>query len=239
MAGHITSTSETARKVLHDIAESKEEKDKYSKSNEPAGPFVELAYHRQMFIELLLVRHVDNYFNYLSSLLFEIFTQRPESMKSGEKVDVELVLEHKSMESLTRGLAERKVDALSYSSFATLLSFFKERFSLSICADEHVDAVNEYIETRNIIVHNRGIINRRYLEKIGQTHRKMGQLRLLDITDLDAIVPTFFSTVKSLDQQARSHMKIRGHYFDIPAIVHKEYEQAKERYRDALGKTPN
>jgi len=59
-----------------------------------------LRQHSQFLSEVVLVRLVESYLHYLSSLLFEIFTQRPETMKSSEKIDVETVLSQGSLENL-------------------------------------------------------------------------------------------------------------------------------------------
>jgi hypothetical protein len=64
-----------------------------------------------------------------------------------------------------RALAERKVDGLSYSSFLDLSQFFEERFHLTLVDDKDAQFVTEAIEVRNISVHNRCIVNRRYRQK--------------------------------------------------------------------------
>ena len=229
MASHISQISESAREALFDTAHTDAERDKYQPSEDPPGPLVELAYHRQFFIGILLVRHVENYLNYLSSFLFEIFTQRPECMKSSEKVDLEFLLEHESMETLVHGIAKRKVESLSYSSFSALASFFEDHFSLSICPAEHFEVVNEGIETRNIIVHNRCVINRRYVEKTGDKLDRVGEHRDLYESDLAGLIPILFEAVKSLDRTARRHLGIRGHRFDITKILSAEYASARKR----------
>jgi len=236
MAAHIDRVSEIAREALLNTAHTDEERDKLRAAKEYTGPFVELAYHRQFFVEILLARHVENYLNYLSSLLYEIFTQRPECMKSNEKVDFEFVLGHGSMETLVRGIAERKVETLSYSSFSALQEFFEEHFGLSICPTEHADVVNEAIETRNIAVHNRCIINRRYVEKTGKGRDRISKRRVLHSDDLESLVPILFWAVKSLDQAARKHLKILGHRFDIARILGDEYASARKRMREAIAK---
>ena len=68
------------------------------------------------------MRHVENFLNYLSSLLNEIFIQRPEILKSSEKIDLEIVLGHSSIEDLVQTIAERKVENLSYKSLIDLVS---------------------------------------------------------------------------------------------------------------------
>lgn len=234
MAAHIDRVSEIAGEALRDTAHTDEERDKLRAAEEYISPFVDLAYHRQFFVEIFLARHVENYLNYLSSLLYEIFTQRPECMKSNEKVDFEFVLGHRSMETLVSGIAERKVETLSYSSFSALQEFFEDHFGLSICPTEHADVVNEAIETRNIAVHNRCIINSRYVEKTGKGRTRIGKRRVLYSADLESLVPILFLAVQSLDQVTRKHLKIVGHRFDIARILGDEYKSARRRMREAM-----
>lgn len=119
------------------------------------GPADELKANRQLLIETILVRHIEDFINYLSAVLFEIFTTRPETLKSSDKVEVSKVLEHDSIESLVREIAENKVDSLSYSSFSKMSDFFEERFNIAIASKEDIESIKEFIEIRNIFVHNR------------------------------------------------------------------------------------
>lgn len=233
MALNIAHSSETAREVLYDTSHTDEERLQYQPSDDPVEPIVELAFHRQTLLELLLVRHIENYLNYISSLLFEIFIQRPECMKSGEKVDIEFVLQHQSIDTLVRGLAERKVETLSYSSFSSLRSFFEEHFNLSICPEQHFVQLNEAIENRNIIVHNRGIINKRYVENTGLRSDKVGKVRSLGIDAIESIIQALLSIVKSLDKEVRKHLKLSSHRFDIPKVMESEWKKAKERFKES------
>lgn len=161
MASHAEHASDMAHKaLLLAFGRDKERTMKLKTEREQwVGPLAHLAVHRQFVIESLLCRHIENYLNYLSALLFEIFVQRPESMKSGEKLELEFVLGHESMKSLIWGIAERKVGELSYRSFGRLVGFFQERFGIEICPEADRDRVNDAIETRNISVHNRCRIN--------------------------------------------------------------------------------
>jgi hypothetical protein len=178
---------------------------------------------------MLLIRHIDNYLNFLSSLLYEIFVQRPECMRSSQSVEIQFVLSHDSMEALVRGLAEKKVENLSYESFARLREFFDKNFSLSICTNDESTLISEFIETRNIAVHNRAIINRRYVERTGKPQARVGTKRLLGTGDLEAIVPILFGAVRSLDREARAHLAIRGHRLNLHATFREEYDRAEQK----------
>jgi len=167
--------------------------------------------NRQFFLETALVRHVENYLNYLSSLLFEIFTQKPETLRSSEKIEITTVLDCENISDVVRVFAEKKVENLSFSSIRELYDFFKERFKLKLFSEDLIPNVVEAIETRNISVHNRCIINRRYISKTGSDSELLGKRKDLNITKLNEFVSIFLESVKILDQKARSKLGIRGH----------------------------
>ena len=200
------------------------------------GPLTVLSAHAQFHNEVFLVRHIENYLSYLSALLFQIFRHRPETMRSSEKVDLEFVLEHSSYDSLIQGLAEKKVETLSYSSFDRLAQFFEGQFGLSICATTDLPLIRESIETRNISVHNRCRISRRYLEKVPASTRKLGATRFLGIADIDLLAPALHRAVSQLDRDARRHLKLPGVRFDVQEIQAEKYEKGYARYQENLRK---
>lgn len=213
---HIDRTAEVAHKALleteDDPGKRRELEDSWSKRK---GAIDALRDQRQFFIEIVLVRHVENYLNYLSSLLFEIFTQRPETLRSSDKIELEEVLRHATVDGIVRSVAERKVESLSYSSFQDLAGFFQDRFSLSLAADEDVPTIIHAIETRNISVHNRCVVNRRFVSRTGDDTTPVGDRKKLFINYLHRLVPLLMSAVRHVDRRARSHLKLKGTRFDI------------------------
>lgn len=181
---------------------------------------------RQFFLEIVLVRHVENYLNYLSSLLEEIFTRRPETLKSSEKVELELVLSHSTMDDFVKTIAERKVDSLSYSSFQALRQYFCEHFGLEICAESDLNKFIVYAEIRNISVHNRCVVNHRYLERTGSELLKAGELRQLYRDDIFDLVALFKEAVKGIDKLARKKFNLTGHRFKVDDLNRAAFSEA-------------
>jgi hypothetical protein len=194
--------------VLHDSKVDEEIKERRAKRKKMIDVVKD---NRQFFLETALVRHVENYLNYLASLLFEIFTQRPETLKSSEKIEISTVLDCESISDMVRVFAERKVESLSFSSIKELYDFFKERFKLELFPANLIATVVEAIETRNISVHNRCIINKRYVLKTGCDSELIGKRKELTISELNEFVSVFLESVKALDEKARSKLKIKGH----------------------------
>lgn len=171
--------------------------------------------NRQFFFETAIVRHVENYLNYLSSLLLDIFIRRPETLRSSERVEISSVLSFQSIPDLVKAFAERKVENLSYSSIAELCDFFKDRFKVELFSVGEMPTVIEAIETRNISVHNRCFINNRYIQKTETDPAQIGKIKELFTKDLDRFVIVFLRSVKDVDKKARFKLKVSGHRLRI------------------------
>ena len=207
-AEHVARTAHTALLETEDNPTKRAEMEARWSSRK--GPIAELKANRQLLLEVILVRHVENFINYLAGLLFEIFTARPETLKSSDKVEVAKVLEHDSIESLVREIAEQKVDSLSYSSFSKLVEFFQERFGINIADERDVLFIHEHIEVRNISVHNRCLINKRFVARTGGSASEIGKKKELFGKDLEALTPKLAQVVKSVDLAVRRKMKVKG-----------------------------
>ena len=210
LVGYADRVRKIAGDALKDVAETDDEKEKRGKNQEKPGPIDMLRQHRQQIIEIILVRHVEAYLNYLSGVLFEIFTQRPETLRSSEKVEVADILQHDTVKDIVQDLAQRKVDSLAYSSFDTLRDFFRDRFNLEIAQPDVSAVITEAIETRNISVHNHCLINERYVNRTGTSPNSIGTLRRLGIGDLDNVIPLLVKSVTTLDKMTRKKLGLKG-----------------------------
>ena len=68
-----------------------------------------------------------------------------------------------------------KVDSLSYSSFSNLVGFFQKRFKIAIANELEIKLIHEYIEIRNISVHNRCFINKRFIASMNLDASHLGK----------------------------------------------------------------
>ncbi|MEE8343205.1 MAG: hypothetical protein V3R51_05325 [Gammaproteobacteria bacterium] len=210
MVAHIESVANTAHETLLKGATPKKKAQLERDWKNRKSPLDELKKNRQFFMEIIVVRHVENYLNYLSSMLREIFVSRPETLRSSEKIDLETVLRHGSINDLVLTIAERKVENLTYSSIQDLEEFFSERFHLKLIEDDQRKVLVDAIETRNISVHNRCVINKRYIARTGNKSLPEGSLRDLGYGDVKKFAKLFATSVASIDKDARKRLKVPG-----------------------------
>ena len=183
MSVHITEASKAAKEYFQKYGEEEIFKDLESVSI----PVDILKKHLQLLFELLVCRHVDNYLTYLSNLLSEAFRLRPELLRSNAKVEVDMILQHKSLDDLISVLAERKIQKLAYEPFTQVVRFFKSRLDLEIAGEEDLSRLTEAIEIRNISVHNACVINRRYMQRLRLDSSLIGTMKRLNIENVEPL----------------------------------------------------
>lgn len=170
---------------------------------------IQLKKHVPFFNEVMLCRHVDNMLNYFSGLLYEIFTSRPDTLRSSQKIEVSHVLEHASMESFIQAIAWRQVEELSYRSFKDLVKYFQEKFGLEILKDEAVlDALSESVEIRNLSAHNRCVVNKKFIAKSCVAADALGKRLTLSIDYVSGMVDLIFDVVHGIDKHAIEHLSL-------------------------------
>jgi hypothetical protein len=164
--------------------------------------------HIWFFIEIILVRHVENYLNYLAELLFEIFSQKPETLISSGKIEIEEIMRHDSIDSLIQSIAEDKVEAMSYKSFSDLNKYFAKHFNLTLVHEDKLAEIVKAIEIRNISVHNRCIINERYANRVGGDCQ-VGQKKEVGLKYLWNLIDLLAECVSRTDEEAQAKFKLK------------------------------
>lgn len=129
----------------------------------------------RIVMEMVIVRGTDNFLTYVSELLALVFTSRPETLKSSETIKLEEILQHGTMDDLVKRLAERRVERLSYQGMKDLQKDLSERLGFDIFpSSESLTRAVRIIEVRNLIVHNRGVVNRTFLVRTEDSSLEVG-----------------------------------------------------------------
>jgi hypothetical protein len=127
-------------------------------------------------IRVLGLSHLVTIFEgYLADVVREIFLVHPEALKSARKLTAETVLNLGERKQIVSYLAEKETKKLLNKSFKDVANDFSKKFNISL-DDSGVSAerIVEIMATRNIHVHNMGIVNRRYLESVKDGKLKVG-----------------------------------------------------------------
>lgn len=126
---------------------------------------------------MILCRSVDNFLIYLAEILALVFRTNPETLKSGETVRLDFLLQFQSFSELVNAIVDKRVNDLSYSGMEDLSTYLSERLGFDLFpARENLKRARYLIEVRNLIVHSRGIINTRFLRKLKDLEGDFGNL---------------------------------------------------------------
>lgn len=133
---------------------------------------------------------------YLSSLLHTVFILHPYQMLARSKstdaeglrigagepvVPLKSVLESETREQLLASIVEERVDRLSYRSVASLDAYFREALRLPLSDDAALlRTVSRLVAMRNLLVHNRGLVNRRFRLLWGDDAPAIGERVVVD-----------------------------------------------------------
>ena len=133
---------------------------------------------RQLLLELFIIRIVDTFERYIVELLREVMRVKPEILSSSDRsLSTEYVLQFDNMNDFLNDLIENRVTSLAYLGFKKLHSWCTDR-GIEIQGKKYdIDAIVEVIATRNIIVHNRSAVDKRYKMSVPSSSLELGSTR--------------------------------------------------------------
>lgn len=138
--------------------------------------------HKQSLVSAVAVTE-----NYLLSSLRLIFTMYPqkltlniEGIPAEKKIDLDIILEAKDLDLLLANIIENKLIKIFYESPQRYFQFIEAVLTITI-PEEMKDEFIEVKATRDIIVHNAGITNSVYINKVSENARAVeGQILPVD-----------------------------------------------------------
>jgi hypothetical protein len=139
-----------------------------------------LPFHKEAvgetLVGLCLCRMIDICLKYVSDALRLVYSKYPGGIAElNDKIDVRLVFQVGSMEELRAELLERKVTKLSYSSLKALDKYLLKNLTVSLFPDEESKNIAcLLVDVRNLIVHNAGIVNRKFKEEHPESPAPLG-----------------------------------------------------------------
>jgi hypothetical protein len=195
-----------AAEALRDTARSDEERERYEAMLETRGGALEqLRARRHLLLQMMLSRVVDNFLTYVSELLALVFRTRPETLRSSEVVRLDEVLRHKSIDELVNALADRRVNRLAYLGMRELSDDLAGTLALRLFEDDaDLACAVEVIEIRNLIAHNRGIVNQTFLRRVPKSDAQEGEPVALEIDRVMSELKFLTERVFDIDQRVAS-----------------------------------
>ena len=123
----------------------------------------------KQFGEVIQLTQVISFIeNYLLDSLRLLYHAFPDSLRTDKKITHSEVLECVSIEDVQRKLIDKEIHEISYKSIKQQLESISKTFNIQFnFSGDFLKELNEYKETRNIHMHNKGLIDREFMLKTG------------------------------------------------------------------------
>ncbi len=98
--------------------------------------------------------------------------------RSDRTVPLSFITENPDRDCILRAVVDRELDRLKYRRVAAWFDYLDKRAHLGAPSAEQIERLTEMKAARDILVHNRGIVNATYLAKVGSRARYVEGARL-------------------------------------------------------------
>jgi hypothetical protein len=145
-----------------------------------AAQLVELSvsYESVRLTESVFQHFVALFEDFVFELLRLWLSAYPGGIPNKDKKDVELttVIDAPDREAILQAVIDRELNALKYERPKAWFRYLNDRVKLGCPTDEQIERFAEIKASRDILAHNRGVVNQTYLNKSGQRPRyQLGQ----------------------------------------------------------------
>ncbi|WP_156796129.1 hypothetical protein [Brevundimonas subvibrioides] len=167
--------------------------------------------------ENLVNNSVNAFQRYFSQIVQECIRKKPDILTSNEQVPVRDIIHLKRMSDVIELLVERRVNKLAYEGISGIESYFLDRLGLAMFSnDRERQLTREFIELRNIIVHNGGIVNAIFLERVGSSPTRpfrLGKRYHIGWDDFCDYAANIIAVTSNLDKAACTKFSLRRKKF--------------------------
>ena len=137
-------------------------------------------YESEVFV-MALINFIARTEAFLNDLLEILFLWKKKSLISNKNLSYKEIIESENIDDLIKTIREKEILEFSHSSFKDKINYFGTKFNLSFPElDNSLDQIIEMFTTRNIILHNNGIVNETYLKINKGSNFELGSKRIID-----------------------------------------------------------
>ena len=172
-------------------------------AEEGIGADTLLGIYAPLVAEMLWCRGVDNFLTYVGQLLGLVFCTRPETLRSSKTETLEAILRFKSMEELVDHIAEKRVYDLTSKGMRALRGTLLRELGFDLFpVVDRLDRAVLIIEDRNLIVHNRGVVNEVYVRRTAAEWAKVGGRQIVGLVCAQRCMRFLAHAAADIDQRA-------------------------------------
>jgi hypothetical protein len=159
--------------------------------------------HSAVLNEMAFCRDANSFLTYLADLMTLIYEKYPKKLPSNKQTTYGFCIEHHMAGDLMPALAEETVMALTHQNLDALAKYFKKNLDLALFTkDAHAASASLCVDIRNIITHNRGIVNRFFIHRNPQFAADLGKRVVVSEKDSQEMLGTLGYCARQLDLRA-------------------------------------
>ena len=207
-----------ASKALLEFSKDETDRERYKKSLEDENLVLsQFKKHSKVQSQNLTNGSVNAFQRYFSGLVQSVALKRPETISSSSHIKIEDVMRFSSHKKLIEFLVDRKVNELAYGGLQDMERFFVERLGISMFESETERSLLKlFIEARNINVHNGGIVNSIFANRVGAVtgfSYTIGTRFHVDFDDLIRLSENAMRVAMRIDRKvaAKFRMQTKAH----------------------------
>jgi hypothetical protein len=179
---------------------------KFPKPGDPPpteSAVAQMGVHSEVLGEMLFCRGVNSFLTYLADLMTLIYEKYPKKLPSNKQTTYRFCVEHHIAGDLISALAEETVIDLTHQSLDALEKYFNKNLDLELFTkDAHLANAALCVDIRNVITHNRGTVNRFFIQRNPQFADDLGKRVVLSEQERREMLGTLGCCARQLDVRA-------------------------------------
>ena len=179
---------------------------KFPKPGDPPPPesaVAQMDIHSAVLGEMVFCRDVNSFLTYLADLMTLIYEKYPKKLPSNKQTTYRFCVEHHMAGDLISALAEETVMELTHQSLDALAKYFKKNLDLVLFTKgAHLANAGLCVDIRNVITHNRGIVNRFFIQRNPRFADDLGKRLVLGEQDRREMLGTLGYCARKIDLRA-------------------------------------
>jgi hypothetical protein len=179
---------------------------KFPNQGDPPAPdsaYAQMTEHSGVLEGMLFCRGVNSFLTYLADLVTLIYEKYPKKLPSNKQVTYAFCIEHHTANDLISALAEETVRELTHQNLGVLGKYFRKNLDIPLFTKEtHAETAALCVDIRNIITHNRGIVNRFFIQRNPRFASDIGKRVVLEENEMREMLGTLGYCARQLDIRA-------------------------------------
>lgn len=145
---------------------------------------------------------------FLNDLVEILFIWKKESLISDKKVSYKQVIKSSNINELIKQIRDDEILQFSHSSFEEKMKVFRSKFNIDLSEiEKHKIKIIEIFTTRNLLLHNNGLVNETYLKYNKGSSFNLGDKRVIDNDYISKTKLLLMILAKSIGEKVTSKIK--------------------------------